>query len=64
MEGMHFGHEYHVGDGVSFLETHFREYAMPTCLITSEHLHFEHLVKVVSAKFLCHKITIFSFTIS
>lgn len=52
---MHFGREYHVSDGVSFSEPHFREGMMPIYLITGEHLHFEHLVKVVSAKFLYHK---------
>lgn len=52
-------HEYHKSD-VPFSVLQFRGYIILACLITGE-ANLEHSVKVVSARFLLHKVTISPF---
>lgn len=57
MEVMHFGHEYHKSGVVSSVH-HFRGYIMSMYIIADD-VNLMHVVKVVSARSLYHKITIF-----
>lgn len=62
MEVMSFGHKYHKSDGVSFSGHHYQGCIISIYLITGD-VNLTNFIKVVSARFLCHKMTIFSFVI-
>ena len=56
---MHFWPKYYRSNAVPFFSASCQGYMMSICLITGE-VHFDHLVKVVSAVFFHWKVTIFS----
>lgn len=53
----HLGHEYHMGDPVSFSEHHIRWHMMSVCHITGD-AKLDHIVKAVFTGLLCHKATL------